>query len=167
MTKTLILICTFLLLANKDLPTGKVVAINDGDTFTVVIDNKQIKIRVDAIDAPEKGMPYSKASKKYLSALCFNKLVGIKAVKTDRYGRTVARATLPNGKDLSTEMIRAGYAWHYKKYSTDKQLANLELLARKGKLGLWKDNNPMAPWDVRKLHRKGISTKALFKGSTK
>ena len=147
--------------------SGKVVAIADGDTFTVLQNNTQIRIRIDAIDAPEKGMPYAKSSKKYLSALCFGKFVTVKAVKIDRYGRTVARVMLANGKDISTEMIRAGYAWHYKKYSKDKALSDLEIRARKNKTGLWKDTNPIAPWEVRQMHRKGISTKAMFEGSTK
>ena len=152
-------------MANPSVIVGKVVGVSDGDTFTLLQNNQQIRIRIDAIDAPEKGMPYSKSSKKYLSALCFGKIVKVNSVKVDRYGRTVARITLPNGKDVSTEMIRAGLAWHYKAYSTDKILSNLEIQARKNKVGLWKDNRPMAPWEVRKLHRKGISTKKRFEGS--
>lgn len=163
----LFLSATSLSLTNPATITGKVVAIADGDTFTLLQNNRQIRIRIDAIDAPEKGMPYAKSSKKYLAALCFGKSVTVKPVKTDRYGRTVARITLPDGKDVSTEMIRAGYAWHYKKYSKDKLLSDLEVQARMKKSGLWRDVNPMAPWEVRQMHRKGISTKALFEGSTK
>jgi len=145
--------------------TFKVIAIADGDTFTVLQNNKPIRIRVDGIDAPEKGMPFAKASKKYLSALCFGKMVTIKMTTIDRYGRTVARESLPNGKDISTEMVRAGYAWHYKKYSKDVLLSNMELLARKNRAGLWKDKQPIAPWEIRKLHRKGISTKQFLEAA--
>ncbi|HEX8562698.1 MAG TPA: thermonuclease family protein [Flavobacterium sp.] len=141
----------------------KVVAVFDGDTFTVLHGKKTIRVRIDAIDAPEKGMPYCKVSKKYLSTLCFGKTVTMKRKKKDRYGRTVARVFLPNGKDISTEMIKAGMAWHYKQYSSDKLLAAYEIQARKNKVGLWKDKHPVAPWQIRKLHRNGISTKAQFK----
>ena len=147
--------------------SGKVIAIADGDTVTILHNETQIRVRIDAIDAPEKGMPYSKVAKNYLSDLCFGKFVTIKTVKTDHYGRTVARIILPNGNDVSTEMIRSGYAWHYKKYSTDPVLAKLELQARAKKIGLWKDKDAMAPWEVRKMHRKGISTKAMFKEKVK
>lgn len=147
--------------------SGKIIAIADGDTVTLLQNKTQIRIRIDAIDAPEKGMPYSKVAKKFLSDLCFGKIVTIKTVKIDHYGRTVARIVLPNGKDVSTEMIRSGYAWHYKKYSTDAVLAKLELQARSNKIGLWKDKDAMAPWEVRKMHRKGISTKAMFKEKVK
>lgn len=147
--------------------SGKVIAIADGDTVTILHEKTQIKIRIDAIDAPEKGMPYSKAAKKFLSDLCFGKNVTVKTVKIDHYGRTVARIILPSGSDVSSEMIRAGYAWHYKKYSTDSVLAKLELIARTNKRGLWNDKDAMAPWEVRKMHRKGISTKTLFKDKIK
>lgn len=143
----------------------KVIGISDGDTFTALEGKKNIRIRLDAIDAPEKGMPYSKASKKFLAGLCFGKMVRLHFVSIDRYGRTVARVTLPDGRDLSTEMIRAGYAWHYKKYSSDPKLSKLELQARAKKNGLWQDKNAMAPWEVRKMHRNGISTKKLFEAA--
>ncbi|HMI07311.1 MAG TPA: thermonuclease family protein [Flavobacterium sp.] len=161
MPKFLILLLTVFLIG-KTTPPCKVIAIADGDTFTILQDNTPVRIRIDAIDAPEKGMPFGKASKKYLSALCFGKFVTIKATTTDRYGRTVARAILPDGRDISTEMIRAGFAWHYKKYSKDQALSRLEIEARQQKLGLWKDANPIAPWEIRKMHRKGISTKQLL-----
>ncbi len=144
-------------------PTYKVIAIADGDTFTILKHNTEVRIRLDGIDAPEKGMPYYKVSKQYLAQLCFNKSVQIKGVKIDRYGRTVARAILPNGKDVSAAMVKAGLAWHYNKYSSDRILANYEIQARQNKSGLWKDKNSVAPWEVRKLRRQGISTKERFK----
>ena len=144
-------------------PPAKVIAIADGDTFTILQNHKQTKIRIDAIDAPEKGMPYYKISKQYLSDLCFGEPVTVKVSKIDRYGRSVARITLSDGRDISTEMIRAGMAWHYKKYSDDKILAGLEAAARNKRAGLWHDKDPIAPWEIRKLHRQGISTKSYFK----
>jgi micrococcal nuclease len=131
----------------------KTVSITDGDTLTVLQDNTQIKIRIDAIDAPEKGMPFYSQSKKYLSDLCFQKNVTIKPLKKDRYGRLVARVILPDGRDVSAEMIKAGMAWHYKKYSKDLKLAKLELKARQDKIGLWSDGRCKAPWDVRTERR--------------
>ena len=59
-------------------------------------------------------------------------------------------------------MLRAGLAWHFKTYNSDRDLAKLEEDARKFKVGLWADANPMPPWLNRKLHRNGISTKDSF-----
>ncbi len=117
---------------------------------------------MEGIDAPEKGMPFYKVSKNYLGALCFQKDLTLVANGQDRYHRTIARSYLPDGRELGEEMVAAGYAWHFVKYSNDLKLDSLEQVARNEKRGLWIDDNPMTPWDNRKLHRQGISTKDSF-----
>jgi len=114
------------------------------------------------IDAPEKGMPYYRVSKKYLGQLCFKKTIRLEIENKDNHGRTVAFSYLEDGTELSHEMIKAGLAWHFKKYNNDSELAQLEIEARNSKTGIWSDENPMAPWENRKLHRNGISTKDAF-----
>lgn len=46
-------------------------------------------------------------------------------------------------------MVRAGYAWHYKKYSGNQELSNMEIKARLKKQGLWSDQDVVAPWIYR------------------
>lgn len=145
----------------------KVIKIIDGDTYDVLIDNKPQRVRVDAIDAPEKGMPFYKVSKNYLGSLCFKKEIRLKKVDKDSHGRWVCRGYTEEGLDLSVEMIKAGLAWHYKKYSTDKELAMLEEYAKSNKLGLWSERLSLPPWEVRAMHRKGISTKERFENTVK
>lgn len=140
----------------------KVIGIIDGDTYDLLKGKETIRIRVDAIDAPEKGMPYYKVSKKFLSDLIFGKYLHVNFIKKDHHDRFVASAKLSDGRDVSTEMIKAGLAWHYKEFSNDEILSNLELEARKNKIGLWQDPNAYPPWEIRKLHRQGISTKDSF-----
>lgn len=143
--------------------SGKVISIIDGDTYDALLpSNKTIRVRMEGIDAPEKGMPFYQKSKKYLSSLCFNKQVKIKITGTDNYDRFLAYAYLEDSKELSQEMIKAGYAWHFKKYNSDTVLSNLEIEAKNLKKGLWSEENPMAPWTNRSLHRQGISTKDSF-----
>lgn len=55
-----------------------------------------------------------------------------------------------DNKYLSTEIINAGMGWHYKSYFTSKELAIYEDNARKNKIGLWVDSNPINPSDWRK-----------------
>jgi endonuclease YncB( thermonuclease family) len=143
--------------------SGKVIAIIDGDTYDALIQgNKTIRVRMEGIDAPEKGMPFYQKSKKYLSDLCFHKQVKIKITGVDNYKRFLAYSYLEDGKELSHEMIKSGFAWHLKKYNSDSTLSNLEIEARKLKRGLWIEENPMAPWTNRSFHRQGISTKDSF-----
>jgi len=141
---------------NEKKTIGKVIAIIDGDTYDILTDgNKTERIRMDAIDAPEKGMPFYKVAKNYLSDLCFQKEVRLVFIGIDQHGRSINRSFLTDGTDLSKEMIRNGLAWHYKEYSSDKELVELEIQARNKKIGLWSDKKPMEPWLCRKLRRQG------------
>lgn len=46
--------------------------------------------------------------------------------------------------------MKAGLSWHYKQYSKDKKLAELEGEARMLRVGLWTDSNPIPPWEWRR-----------------
>ena len=131
--------------------SGKVIKIVDGDTYDILLDNHTTKrIRMEGIDTPERGMAFYKVAKAYLATLCFGQTVRIVPTNTDRNGRAIAKTFLANGKELGLLMIQAGYAWHFKKYSSDAKLASAEIEARNKRSGLWVDDSPVAPWDWRK-----------------
>jgi micrococcal nuclease len=46
---------------------------------------------------------------------------------------------LPDGRRLNHEVVRAGYAWWFRRYSSDATLAALESEARAAQRGLWAD----------------------------
>lgn len=143
--------------------TGKVISIIDGDTYDVLLQgNRTIRVRMEGIDAPERGMPFYQKSKKYLSDLCFGKQVSIQITGIDHHERVLAYTFLEDGREVSQEMIRAGLAWHFKKYNSDATLSGIEIEARKSKVGLWIQDSPMAPWENRRLHRSGIPTRDSF-----
>ncbi len=134
---------------------GEVITIIDGDTYDLLTEEKQIiRIRMEGIDAPERGMAFYRVAKNYLGELCMGKTIRIIKVDTDRYGRVLAWSYLPNGHELGHEMIRAGMAWHFKKYNSDEDLAKLEIEARAARIGLWRDVNPVAPWEHRTQQRR-------------
>lgn len=142
-----------------DCLTGKAVKIYDGDTYDLLLPNDTVlRVRMEGIDAPEKGMPFNNVSKKYLGELLENQTVYLCVTGTDRYKRTLGFTYLEDGRDVGAEMIKAGLAWHYKAYNNDEKLAELEEAAKKACVGLWSDSEePLAPWDVRKDRRKGKS----------
>ena len=134
---------------------GKVVSVADGDTLTVLDDKKtQHKIRLQGIDAPEKAQAFGQKSKQSLNQLVHSKMVTVEFEKKDKYGRTVGKVLL-NDTDVCLEQIKLGMAWHYKKYAseqpkTDREIyAQAEQLAKSQGIGLWRDKNPMPPWDFR------------------
>jgi len=134
--------------------SGKVVKIADGDTFTLLVNNHdQVKVRLDGIDAPEKKQAFGNKAKQYLSSMIWGTPVTVKVLKKDRYGRSIGKVSTSKFKDVNLEMIKAGYAWHYKEYNDDKTYASAEVSARKNKKGLWQDKNPVKPQDFRKIKR--------------
>jgi endonuclease YncB( thermonuclease family) len=93
--------------------TGKVVAIADGDTLTVLDDAKvQHKIRLAGIDAPEKRQAFGTKAREALAAKVFGKAVRIDVIDVDRYRREVGRIYLGD-RFVNMEMVRDGFAWRY------------------------------------------------------
>jgi len=143
--------------ADKEI-TGKVVHIVDGDTYDLLTSkNQKIRVRLEGIDAPERGMPYYKVSKNYLGQLCMNQKIKFIQTGIDRYKRALGFSYLPNNREIGAEMLQAGMAWHYKRYNQNPALSNLEKEARKARRGLWQDINPTPPWEKRKQQRNGVT----------
>ncbi len=137
--------------------SGRVVHVADGDTITVLdASNQQHKIRLSGIDAPERKQAYGKASGKHLADLVAGKPVSVEWSKHDKYQRIVGKV-LQNGQDVCLEQIKAGMAWHYKHYEKEQapedrvSYAAAEDEARNSRVGLWKDANPMPPWEWRRM----------------
>lgn len=127
---------------------GRVLAVVDGDTLNIMHDGASEKIRLYGIDAPEEKQLYGSEARIFAFKMVNNEYVTVIPTTTDKYGRTVAWVYLGD-KCLNKEMLKNGLAWHYKKYSSDQELAELEEAARRGKAGLWNHEKPTAPWDFR------------------
>ena len=152
--------------ALADTLQGKVVKVADGDTVTIVDDNgKKHRIRLAGIDAPEKDQPYGDVSTQGLVELVSDKTVTIEYEKRDRYKRIVGKVLVdPPGEvfcmaldcvkkiDTGLAQIKAGLAWHYKKYQMEqseedrKLYSDAEQEARIKQMGLWKNEETIAPW---------------------
>jgi endonuclease YncB( thermonuclease family) len=154
--------CVLLVLSvvvNATTIVGRVVGIADGDTLTVLDSNKvQHKIRLAGIDAPEKAQPFGNRSKESLSELAFDKHVTVETDKQDRYGRSVGKVLL-DGRDINLVQVERGMAWFYRHYQheqspDDRRLYGAaEVKAKLESRGLWRDADPMPPWDFRKAKR--------------
>ena len=64
------------------------------------------------------------------------------------------RVYLESGKELNLEILKAGFAWHYKRYSKRQDYADAEEVARKAGIGLWANKDPTPPWEWRREKRK-------------
>jgi endonuclease YncB( thermonuclease family) len=149
MIKSLLIFLTFAFIAS-DTFNAKVIGITDGDTIVVLTsDNQQIKIRLEGIDCPEMKQDFGNKAKQATSDLCYGKRVSIHKSGTDRYGRTLAYVYVED-RCINKELLKLGMAWHFKKYNSDQELAQLEIDARERKVGIWSQQDPIAPWDFRK-----------------
>jgi endonuclease YncB( thermonuclease family) len=145
--------------------SGRVVKILDGDTYDLLPDNKTtIRIRMEGIDAPEKSMPFGKKAKEYLGDLCQEQTIHVQETGKDANGRILGFSYLEDGRELGTEMLKAGLAWHYKHYNSSPELAALEANAKQEKLGLWIEQPYiLPPWTVRRLNKKGYKIRDIYK----
>jgi endonuclease YncB( thermonuclease family) len=138
---------------------GRVIAIADGDTITLLdTDKHQHRIRLDGIDAPEKAQAFGDRSRQSLRALAHDHAAVAHCSKTDKYGRRVCRVLI-DGQDVGLEQVRRGMAWHFKRYENEQSLvdrsayAEAEAEARAERRGLWRDAEPQPPWAFREHKR--------------
>lgn len=153
----------------KDEINVKVLRVLDGDTIETEYAinsylpsnqrSEKLKIRLFGIDAPEKKQEFGKEAKDYLSSLILGKEVKLIIENIDRYKRIVGtiylqeneKSTMSSEKDINRNLVKNGYAWAYREYST-KYLAE-EADAKMFKLGLWKNPQAINPADFRKRKR--------------
>ena len=141
--------------------TGQVVGVVDGDTITVLDAEKvQHKIRLAGIDAPEKKQAFGNRSKESLSDMVFDKTVNVETEKRDRYGRQIGKV-LVDGRDVNLVQVERGMAWFYRQYQREQSPNDRKLYeaaedaAKAAKRGLWRDADPVAPWDFRFINSRG------------
>ena len=104
-------------------------SVQDGDTLTVRVAGRRVKVRLAGIDAPERDQPFGEKSRESLSRMAFNRTVSVAVQKIDDYGRTIGTVTVA-GSNVEAEQVRRGLAWVYRQYSHDAQLLALEAEAR-------------------------------------
>ena len=103
---------------------------------------------VNVKSVPKVLQAFGKRAKQFTSNMVYGKNVEVRPVTTDGYGRTIAWIYV-GGTCVNEALLQAGLAWHYKRYSSERHLADLETKAKQGQVGLWSHPRPIAPWDFR------------------
>lgn len=128
--------------------TGKVIGVSDGDTVTLLLEGREEKVRLFGIDCPELHQAFGRKAKKFTNRMVLHKTVALTRKETDQYGRTLGFIEV-DGEFLDQALVRSGYAWHYRKFSSSRVLDSLETEARLNRRGLWADPDAVAPWKFR------------------
>lgn len=128
------------------------VRVVDGDTL--VIDGA--RYRLFGIDAPESSQSCPTpdggswacglAAAEKMRQLVQAGGVSCDHRDDDKYGRIVGVCTDGNGTDLNAEMVKAGLAWAFRRYST--AYVGYEEAAHAARIGVWQGDSE-APWDYR------------------
>jgi endonuclease YncB( thermonuclease family) len=124
-----------------------VTVVRDGDTVDVVdSDGETIRVRLHGIDAPEHGQRFNRESAAYVKGVVGGRKVRIRRVDVDQFERLIGEIWLGDQR-MNGEIVRAGFAWHYRQYAgDDSELALAEAEARRERRGLWADDRPLPPW---------------------
>jgi endonuclease YncB( thermonuclease family) len=130
--------------------TGKVIGIKDGDSIELLVEDEIIIVDFKGVDCPEYKQPFGKEAVQFTRAMCMGKQVVLESAYENKYKKYLADVILPDGKNLSQEILKAGLGWHRTTLSKKADLYALEQQARKQKIGLWIQENPEAPWEYRK-----------------
>lgn len=144
---------------------GVVKSVSDGDTYNILLEGETTprRVRMAAIDAPEKGQDFYRKSRHYLDSLIWKQEVTLLVTQMDSYGRLLAYTYLSDGREMSHEMVRMGYAWHYQHYDQQAEFDSLEAIARNAKIGLWSSGYPVEPWVEKALRKKGYKSDEIRK----
>lgn len=131
---------------------GVVTQITDGDTIVIRDDQeKEWKVRLVGIAAPKGDQPFSEESTKALEEKVSQNVVDVEWSDRDKSDRILG-TILYHERNINKELVAEGFAWHFKKYSDDAELASAEVEARNAKVGLWA-GEPISPWDFREQKR--------------
>lgn len=118
-----------------------------GDTFQVNYNGRRVIVQFDAVDAPERGQPYSEAARNSLAAKIQGKVVRVEPVRGDFDGGFIARVWLEK-RSVNKQMVADGLAWHLPDVRS-KSLDKAEARAKETRAGLWRGETPLPPWEYR------------------
>lgn len=99
---------------------GVVINVIDGDTVILLEKTPEQmrthRIRLEGIDAPERGQDGDEGAKKYLEKLIWGETVTVRYTENDRYGRILGE--IWHGKMFCQRRGgEEGWAWIYKNFS--------------------------------------------------
>ena len=139
-------------------------AVYDGDTVLLATrEASRLKVRLYGIDAPETtkpdapGQPFGAVARRTLMFKVMGRQVSAEIMDNDQYQRAIGVIRY-GGRDINREMVAEGMAWAYRPYLAGAYLSEYdgaERAARSQHRGLWRDANPLPPWEFRKRLRGG------------
>jgi micrococcal nuclease len=145
------LAASLLLLIGGPALAHQVIGIADGDTLTLLVEQRPVKIRIHGIDAPERKQAFGTRSRQSLSDLCWGKDATYE--KTGKSWERITAHVYCDGVNAGTAQVERGFAWVEPRYNRDPALPALQERAREARRGLW-SGEPVAPWEWRRSDKR-------------
>ncbi|WP_225864902.1 thermonuclease family protein [Ideonella benzenivorans] len=92
---------------------GRVISVQGGGALTLVdAQQREHRIRLAYIEAPELTETFGAEAQTALAALVLNREVKIQVLETTADGSELAEVVSPNDKNVNLELLGRGLAWH-------------------------------------------------------
>jgi len=149
---------------------GKVVAVDEGDSFTIFNLNRAVKVKVIGIDAPEKVQSYGEIARQHLADLILDKFVLIEYSGLGDRNYILGKVFCKE-MDIGMQMLRDGVAWFDKTSINGLNVAEFqtysqsEIAARNERRGIWQQESPTAPWEFKEQQAGRRSSATLLTSS--
>lgn len=145
---------------------GVTIGVIEGDIITVLSDEGDtLSVKFQNIECPELEQSFGEKARNYTQKICLNKPVTVTFTDYDRDRNILGMVLLENGKDVGESLLEQGLAWHFMKgldHGPNTSLyLDLEKKAREKKKGLWKEDEPMAPWTFRNHQNKWLGKTSI------
>ena len=129
---------------------GKVSAVLDGNTIEFTsVENETFKLVLSGIDCPELDQEFGDEAKRFMERMAVGKEALVIREGKDRLGNRVGSLLFDNNRDPRVDLLEKGLAWTAERNPKPEFDALKESAKNRGK-GLWKQENPIAPWTFRR-----------------
>lgn len=136
--KALMLLCSLVTALPAATLKAKVVGVKTGASLEILDGGKVTALKVMGIDCADRTHAAGKAARRFAADEAFMNEVTIEITGTESDGALVGKVSLPDGRDLGSELAKAGLAWWDKRnHPDDVGMAKLEEEARAAGLGIW------------------------------
>ena len=123
-----------------------IVDVKSGDTLTAKINQKEYEVYLYGISAPHMSQPHGKEAKEFLSRFLNQK---VELASRNKVGKKISAVVYGLLKsrmgNINSHMVLQGLAWADTRQKQNPYISE-QNLAKKNKLGLWAEPNPIKPW---------------------
>ena len=133
--------------------TEQVVNVMDGNTLAIANQTMfKDKVELYAVDAPEFNQPFGTEAREWVENKLLEEKVKVQVIRPEPQGNSqVLIYYLDDGQkqSLNHELVKNGLAWVNSMRCRNigcRELLDLQLEARAEGVGLWEQDDPVAPW---------------------